>query len=312
MDDPVVIVDDQGTEHEFPAGFDPKTAAAIVRAKSAPAGMMQGADTGEGPAPSQPRTLRNTVADVGTGMIKGLGSSIASLGESAVNAGMVPGVTPAAFNSDLRHPIFQKTDAATTASNTPQRVGKVIEGVLEMAVPGGQGVNAVPRASRAGRAFQDVMSAAKNVPLNTELPGNAALRVQQLAERGGTMPRSVMKLLGRMTDPNQAPLAFEEARDFASNISRLSADEFGRLTPAIQREVGNLKTALNEALAEAAGTVGKRAQYEAAMREYAGAKKLSGTAGAVWEGAKKALPYATGAGAGTYFASQLMHMLRGD
>ncbi len=33
-DEPIIIVDDAGTEHEFPAGFDPQRAAAIVRGQS--------------------------------------------------------------------------------------------------------------------------------------------------------------------------------------------------------------------------------------------------------------------------------------
>lgn len=33
-DEPVIIVDAKGTEHEFPAGFDPQRAAAIVRGQS--------------------------------------------------------------------------------------------------------------------------------------------------------------------------------------------------------------------------------------------------------------------------------------
>lgn len=37
MDEPVIIVDSQGVEHEFPSGMDPKRAAAIVRSKSASA-----------------------------------------------------------------------------------------------------------------------------------------------------------------------------------------------------------------------------------------------------------------------------------
>jgi hypothetical protein len=36
MADPIIIVDGQGTEHEFPAGFDPAKAASIVRQASAP------------------------------------------------------------------------------------------------------------------------------------------------------------------------------------------------------------------------------------------------------------------------------------
>jgi hypothetical protein len=82
------------------------------------------------------------------------------------------------------------------------------------------------------------------------------------------MPKVVRDFLRRSTDPNKPPITYEEARDFYSNISRLSANEFQRLTPALTREVGKLRVALNRALEGAAGTVGKGAEYQAAMNEY--------------------------------------------
>ncbi len=54
MDEPVIIVDAEGVEHEFPPGMDPKRAAAIVKQKSAPAPNMQakGGDTINGQDPN--------------------------------------------------------------------------------------------------------------------------------------------------------------------------------------------------------------------------------------------------------------------
>jgi hypothetical protein len=123
---------------------------------------------------------------------------------------------------------------------------------------------------------------------------------------------AVRKILNRMTDPNKPALNSQEARDFASNISRLSANEYGRLTPAVAREVAGLRVALNEAVAKAAQQAGKGAEYASAMKEYAQAMKIKGAIDAVAEGAKKGLPYATAAGAGTWLTLKLRQALSGE
>lgn len=180
------------------------------------------------------------------------------------------------------------------------KVGGVLPAAAEMAIPVGSAAKIagkmLPSAARAGEKFQDVMGAARNVTVDVTAPGEVALRIQQLAERGGSMPLAVRKLLNRVTDPNKAPMAYEEARDFASNISRLSANEYGRLTPAVAREVANLRVALNQANAQAAKAAGKGAEYKSAMREYAQAMRLKT---AIDTTVKKVLPIMTaGAAAG--------------
>jgi hypothetical protein len=254
--------------------------------------------------------------DVGIGAAKGLGSTVAGIGETAVNAGLIPGVTSGAFNPAFRSPIFQKTDDATTASNTAQRVGKVGEQVAEAVLPAAAGANAIPRMGRAATKFQTVMGAAKAVPVSTEAPGQVALRIQELADRGGTAPRAVTKFLRRVTDPEQAPLLYEEGRDWASNISRLSADEYGRLTGPVKREMGNLRVALNGALGDSAGTVGHGEQYASAMKEYAQAAKLNSFQQALVEAlsgkAARGIGQGIGLGAGGTGAYMLWKKLAGS
>lgn len=270
------------------------------------------------------RSWLDTAKDVAIGAGKGAASTAANIGEMAVNAGMIPGATPALFNPVLRSPLFTKTDEATTATNTPQRIGKGLEAVAEMALPVGAGakaaVEAIPSTARAGAAFKDVMGAAKAIPINPEAPGQIALRIQQLADRGGgSMPRPVSQFLQRVTNPDKAPMAYEEARDFASGISRLSANEFQRMGPAVAREVAGLRVTLNKAVAEAASKAGKGAEYAQAMNEYAKAMKLKTAVDDVVGAAKKAVPYglATGAvgaaGAGAYWLTKhISDLLGGD
>ena len=122
------------------------------------------------------------------------------------------------------------------------------------------------------------MGAAKDVPIDVSAPGNVALRIYELAERGASMPKSVRDFLKRVTDPEKATLTYSEARDFASNISRLSANEMGRLTPVVANEVHKLRLALNKSVEVAARQAGKGDDYLAAMREYARAMKVRGAA----------------------------------
>lgn len=311
-DQEVVIVDGAGVEHVFPAGFNPKHAAAIVRNGGSSA-LPTKPVSGEDVTPKKPGALR-LLKDVGIGAAKGLGSTVAGIGETAGNAGMLPGVQPAAFNPVMRHPAFTRAEDVTTASNTAQRVGKVAEQVAELALPTGAVAKAVPRMGRAGATLQSVAAAANSVPLDLAKTGDVALRIQQLAGRGGTEPRMVRQLLARATDPSKAPINFEEGRDFYSNISRLSGDEFNRLTGPIKREVGNLRTALNESLTQAADTVGKGGEYAAGIKEYGQAAKLKSGLDSIKTGASKALPVGLGAGAvggGYYAAKKLLDALLG-
>lgn len=266
----------------------------------------------DAPAPTEPeRTWGDTALDVGKGILKGVGGTVAGIGEMAGNAGLIPGQAGRLG----RNPLFDRTDELTKATNTPQMVGKGLETAAEIALPVLKGASAIPRTARAGAALQDVMAAAKSVPLDLAAPGNSALRIQQLAGRGGTEPRMVRQFVARVTDPSKAPMNFEEGRDFYSNLSRLSGDEFNRLTGPIKREVGNLRTALNDSLKGAADTVGKGEKYAKGMDEYRRAAKLNDQVGDIGSAAKRALPLGLGGGAlgaGGYAAKKLFDLLLGS
>ena len=146
-----------------------------------------------------------------------------------------------------------------------------------------------PTRAAAGAKFQQVMSKAANVPVDISGPGNVALRIQELAERGSSMPMVARRFLQRVTDPNKGPLTYQEARDFASNVSRLSANEFGRLTPKMGAEVHKLRVALNKAVGDAATSAGKGPEYFSAMKEYARAARHAETAKLVKKEAAKYL-----------------------
>jgi hypothetical protein len=134
----------------------------------------------------------------------------------------------------------------------------------------------LPTRANAGAKFQQVMGAVGDKPVDLARAGDAALRVSELAERGGSMPKVVRDFLRRATDPSKPDPTYREMRDFYSNISRLSADETKRLTPVVRKQLGELRSALNEALADVAAKGGHDRTYRTAMRQYAIASKLRG------------------------------------
>lgn len=276
------------------------------------------------PPTAPERTTMQTAAEVGKGFLKGVGASVAGLGEMAANAGAIPGVVPGSyFNPAMRHPAFTRAEEMTTAQNTPQMVGKGLETVAEMALPVGAGakagLEAIPSAARAGQRFQSVMGAAKAIPIDVEGPGQIGLRIMDVAERGGgALPQPVRQFVNWATSPSKEPMTYEIARDFASGISRLSANEMGRLSPAVAREVAGLRVALNKAVGDAAAKAGKGREYAQAMTEYAKSKRLQGAIEDVMTGAKSALPKAigggaagAGAGAGWWLTKHITDLLGG-
>lgn len=139
-------------------------------------------------------------------------------------------------------------------------------------------MDAMPNFARAGENFNTVMAAARQEPIDISGPGRVALRIQELADRGAPMPQVVRKFLVRVTDPKRPDLTYAEARDFYSNISRLSANETQRLTPVVAAQVTKLRVALDKALEVTAAKVGQAPAYRSAMTEYARASRLRSTA----------------------------------
>lgn len=177
-------------------------------------------------------------------------------------------------------------------SATTKRVPGVIEAGRKVA-----GISKV----RAGSNIEAAERAAQGVPVATEKVGQEGLRAMELQAAGGRMPQVASKFMQRVTDPSASDLTFEEARDFYSNLSRMSANEYGNLNPTMQRQIGLMKEALHQALTDAAGTVGQGEKYAAGIKEYADA----GRAAARWEAAKPALRKAMLAAAGSVGAGGL-------
>jgi len=142
---------------------------------------------------------------------------------------------------------------------------------------------AIPSTARAGQKLEEVLGAARDVPINATGPVQEAFRGKEIASRGGSLPKILRDFTRRTSSPEAEPITYKEARDFYTN-ARLAMTEYLQTKPNMWRQVTIFKNALGEALQEAAAAAGKGAEYKSAMAEYRRAKtlqKLAAAAGAL-------------------------------
>jgi hypothetical protein len=137
-----------------------------------------------------------TIGDVLLGGLKGAGSTVAHLGEMAVNAGAIPGVLPAGLSPEFRNPIFQRAGEATTPTNTAQKVGKIAEQIGEVVLPtkaaslATKGLPLVARMAAEGAINAGLSSAQGGNPLVAGAVGAALPGVGSLIERAAPALRA--------------------------------------------------------------------------------------------------------------------------
>lgn len=181
---------------------------------------------------------------------------------------------------------YAKVAQETAAQGGAQALGAAAtEGATRLVPKIG---SVIPSTERAGAALEDVKSTAGDVPINTTKPGNTALEIYTQSQRGANLPSSVGKLVRRLAAPDQPPMTYAEAKDFQSNISKLSANEKMALNPNTKRLVGQLNADLKSSLEEAADTVGKGQQFAQAMKEYHHAMQIRGMTDAAIDASWKA------------------------
>lgn len=295
-----------GIIQEFPDdATDDEIAAALGASNPAPvSSQIETLPESRGRSP-----VETALGDAAIGAVKGAAGSVVDVGEVVSKLPGVSHALDAVYGPAARQNGFDWARSFLKSENTAQSVGKGIEKVAEIGLPVVKGasaaLNLLPNAARAGKKFQSVMAVAGDMAVNVEAPALTGLRVAELAERGASMPKAVKNFLTHVTDAETPAMTYRVARDFASNLSRLSSREYARLTPVVAREVATMSKELNAAIAQTAKQAGKLDEYYSAMREYARAKKIQSVADAVLQGAKGSAPYLGAAGAGAWTANKL-------
>jgi hypothetical protein len=166
----------------------------------------------------------------------------------------------------------------------------------------------------AGQLFNEVKTAAGGNPVEiTDAMSQAAMRAKELQDAGAKgLPRVISKFVARVTDPDKAPIAWDEARDFYSNVSRLSANEYQSMNPQMAAQVGKFAGAFDDALRATAETAGKGDEYSQAMQLYHTSKVWQRFGSNLWEGFKRALPYAGAGAIGGAAGRRLSSLLEGQ
>lgn len=264
-----------------------QTPAASTATAPKPSATLRSAETGVGPwLEDVEHDIRGggsrTVIGRGLGRLQGRGAR----GYSGLESGVSP--ETADFMGSVPLGMTKVAQGIVEIPKHPVRgVGKVIGGALQTAtIPsafaGGpiasKAVEAIPSAEYAGYLLQSVERDAGHLPVDLKRSADAILRVKELADRGGTMPQAIRKLLARATEPGGKSLTFSEMRDFYSNITRLSAKEQQGLTPVVRRQLGITAAALKLDIGDAAQQAGRAADYYKGLKEYASAAKLQRTA----------------------------------
>ena len=117
------------------------------------------------------------------------------------------------------------------------------------------------------------------------------MRASELAERGAKgLPRAITRFIQRVTDPDKPAIAWNEFRDFMSNVSRLSANEYSSMNPQMAAQVGKLAGAMKDAAQGVAEAGGVGDEFSQAIQLYARSKAWQKFGAEVWAGFKKSDP----------------------
>lgn len=244
----VVIVADDGTEHVFPPGFDPKRAAAIVRRQrtSAPeqSGMLD--------------SLLSAVGDAGSGIKAGALKTVYGGGD-LIRRGL-------GMNRVIDSPEAQAV--MTPPDTTAGKLGFLAEQVGEFALPatklakGMKGASVVKQAAAQG-GLGGAVSAAQSGgdPLQTAIgtgTGAAGPMVSKAAQSGArAVYRGFLKPSIAAKNAPKANAIVETAIREAIPIARSGAsfDKSGRVVGKAGRVIEALRAEVDAEVAQAGGTI---------------------------------------------------------
>ena len=164
----------------------------------------------------------------------------------------------------------------------------------------------VPSFSNAGKGFQEVNSVVADHPIEmTDELSKSAFQVKQFAQNGATMPSPVNKFLERITNPDLPPLTYEDARQFYSNINKLTAADKMSTNPQMKMYVSQLASDLGDSIEATAERGGKQQVFVNAMREWHNASQIDEAKEAIREHAVEALIKGVAGSGAAYGAAKI-------
>jgi hypothetical protein len=151
---------------------------------------------------------------------------------------------------------------------------------------------AIPTTGRAGAAFEKLREVAGTWRIGWTKPGNIALEASDFAEKGNFLPAVLRRFVQRVTGPGKTEMTYDEARDFYSTASRLTADQQAKIAPKMRMYLARFTQALGQEIETAAQKAGKLQEYKSAMRDYHIASGLEEAATSIRDAAvKKIIPW---------------------
>jgi hypothetical protein len=241
--------------------------------------------------------------------VKGANQYASGMADTALSA--VPLAGPAVNQIAQRYESGDHSGAATdlAALVLASKAPSIVKGAAEKASA------MIPSAQRASLGFQQLSAAVGDHPVVVTPDLSKALLdvLNEKSTGGGNAPAAARMLETRLTDPSKGPLTYDEARQFASNISRLSARDASLVSnPArMKMLMGNLREALNDTIGDTAerGLDGGREMYRDVRSEYGRAQDLGEFGADAWTAVKKAIPWAAGTAIGYGAVKKLSDLL---
>lgn len=140
----------------------------------------------------------------------------------------------------------------------------------------------LPSTERAGQKFEQVMGAAKDVPVDLSQVDPIVERAKELRSHGHTPPSMSMRQYSKAQQPQEFgpfkiapdPMTYETSRDFAVSAGDQSAQAITGTNRTMKRQNKSFAKALDDANREAAYKAGRGEMYDQAMAEYRNAKRI--------------------------------------
>jgi hypothetical protein len=223
--------------------------------------------TNIGPAESGPAAyLKRLEGDVRYGGDSTVGGYLLKkLGAKGTDVGAQAGTQEGTLASPVLGAVRATRGLAETATGSPWQGAKdTIGGGLQAAslplqFAGGPELEAAAASrpaqyitaskANASQAFQDVNQAIGKSKFSSTPEIDKAVHDLYIESKSGSyLPKVARDFIKAAYDPEAPPLTFERARRFASNASKLSADEYGKTKPIMKYLVGQFHGALNDAV----------------------------------------------------------------